>query len=157
MSRPSPTVELVRTSPEDREAVLTVAGVSVTLDEDDLAGLIADAEHVLDLLTCDLRLLIEDDGPRPTPSVRPTTMRSGAPRMSQAERRALWAEGIEERLVYFEPEFIVRDEGVTAETIDSRLRRAGRNDLAALFKPLANAEMAAQKKARARRRRAVTA
>lgn len=61
MSRPTPRIELAWTSPEDREAVLSVAGVSVTLDADDLADLISEAEHVHDMLTCDLALLIEAD------------------------------------------------------------------------------------------------
>lgn len=61
MSRPTPRIELVWASPEDREAVLSVAGVSVTLTADELADLIGEAEHVHDLLTCDLALLIETD------------------------------------------------------------------------------------------------
>lgn len=35
--------------------------MSVTLDADDLADLISEAEHVHDMLTCDLALLIEAD------------------------------------------------------------------------------------------------
>ena len=43
MRRPTPRIELVWASPEDSEAVLSVAGVSVTLTADELADLIAEA------------------------------------------------------------------------------------------------------------------
>lgn len=58
MTTPTPAppaaVELVWETPEDRVAILSVGEVTVTLTADELADLISDAEHVHDLLTCDL-------------------------------------------------------------------------------------------------------
>lgn len=57
----APTIELVWETPEDRIAVLTIAGISVTMTADQLDDLICEAAHVHDLLTCDLAAFIEAD------------------------------------------------------------------------------------------------
>ena len=111
----TPIIELVWASPEDREAVLSVAGVSVALGPDELRDLAKSATHA--------RRVLENQ-----------------------EARALWAADIERQLAVFDPDMIVRDEGVTAEAIHRRLASAGLRDLAAKFWPLALAERSDRRK-----------